>query len=202
MLFIGIEGDIGAGKTTAIAHLKATFARDCRIAFVDEPVAEWERLGLLDGVYGGGLSKGTFQHHALMSRIGPVARAFRDGASVVISERSPLTDADVFARTNLSGLEFTAYRATYDKIMDVLPPAIEWRFVFLEAPLGTLLARISARGRAAEAAVDAEYVRALQRAHAAFATVQQHRLRKVDASRSATDVAHDVEVAVRTFLGD
>ena len=38
---ISIEGNIGAGKSTILEHLKETYADNEEVAFVDEPVDIW-----------------------------------------------------------------------------------------------------------------------------------------------------------------
>ena len=47
VLLVLIEGNVGVGKSTLLAELRAEHGNDSSIAFVDEPVELWEQHGLL-----------------------------------------------------------------------------------------------------------------------------------------------------------
>jgi len=100
---ISIEGNIGSGKTTLFDALRARPAlRD--VIFVEEPVGLWEKIrddatgdSLLQRFYADPERYAfAFQTMAFFSRLALLAAA--PVGSTVVTERSLLTDRDVFAK--------------------------------------------------------------------------------------------------------
>ena len=60
---VNLEGNIGAGKSTLLRVLRAAYGGCGAVRFVDEPVAQWERAGLLAALYAGKMSPAAFHAH-------------------------------------------------------------------------------------------------------------------------------------------
>lgn len=149
-LFV-VEGVVGSGKTTQVRAIAEHFQDDPRVVVVEEPVEDWERLGLLDAMYKGQMSKSAFQFNALSSRMRLVRQALRSSADVVVLERSPFSDYLVFARSTLEGMDLVAYASTFQDHMDAfLDYNVKATFVYLKLPTDTAMERVHTRGRASE----------------------------------------------------
>jgi len=179
---VNLEGNIGAGKSTLLRVLKAAYGGCSAVRFVDEPVAKWERAGLL----------------AMVTRAAALKEALADPfAKIVISERSLASDRAVFAETQLSGADRDAYDLAYETIE--LPAVAATATVLLECPVEELTRRVSRRRRDGENNVSAEYLQMLEGAHERyFATLD--RASRVDASAAPDDVARDVVNAINGLV--
>jgi deoxyadenosine/deoxycytidine kinase len=88
-----------------------------------------------------------------------------DPRSAII-DRSIYEDAHIFARAlhemgNLSERDYTSYLRLYNLVVESLPPPA--LLIYLRAPVGVLVERITRRGRAIESGITAEYLRLLDR---------------------------------------
>ena len=98
---VSIEAAVGAGKSTLLTLLKVTL-KSPSVLFVPEPVDLWRETGMLERYYGGEMSALEFQLAALTTIYAPFARAITTpGVKVVITERSLLSNLEVFAKMNL-----------------------------------------------------------------------------------------------------
>lgn len=165
-----VEGNIGVGKSTTLAGLKARFADDSRVAFVDEDVVGWDRYGLLAGLYDGTLHKGLFQACALMPQIANLHRALQDpNVELVVTERSPWSNFHIFAEANLDATHLNAYEYVFMGMVELLKPFdLRVHMVFLDVPPETAMERLLSRARASEKTVAAEYIRLLDVHHRKF----------------------------------
>jgi thymidylate kinase len=195
---VNLEGNIGAGKSTLLRVLKAAYGGCSAVRFVDEPVAQWERAGLLAALYAGKMSPAAFQLTAMVTRAAALKEALADPfAKVIISERSLASDRAVFAGTQLSGADRDAYDLAYATIE--LPAVAATATVLLECPVEELTRRVSRRRRDGENHVSAEYLQMLESAHGRyFATLD--RASRVDASAAPDDVARDVVSAINGLV--
>lgn len=171
---ISIEGGIGVGKSTVMGHLRKTMPD---LFFIDEPVDLWEEAGLLDAMYDGSIPPGTFQIAALSTRMAPLLKAVREGHRVIVTERCPWSDLEVFTKANLpeGSVELTAYIMAYNALMTAMPPCVTLWNIYLTAKVDTLVERMETRNRPAErtACEDAKanrrkYLDKLQERHDAF----------------------------------
>ena len=167
---LSLEGLIGSGKSTQMQLLKERYKGDPRVVFVDEPVDDWNQLGLLEAMYNGQVDPGMFQLMALMSRIAPIQRALHSSAELIITERSPWSDYFVFARANLTGISLDTYAYTFSQIQKTLEDLvrIEATFVYLECDVDMAMARLKKRARSAEAGVPLAYMDLLRTKHEAM----------------------------------
>ena len=195
---VNLEGNIGAGKSTLLRVLKAAYGGCSAVRFVDEPVAQWERAGLLAALYAGKMSPAAFQLTAMVTRAAALKEALADPfAKVIISERSLASDRAVFAATQLSGADRDAYDLAYETIE--LPAVAATATVLLECPVEELTRRVSRRRRDGENRVSVEYLQMLEAAHQRyFATLD--RASRVDASAAPDDVARDVVTAINGLV--
>ena len=176
------------------AHVRSESA----VRFVDEPVAQWERAGLLAALYAGKMSPAAFQLTAMVTRAAALKEALADPfAKIVISERSLASDRAVFAETQLSGADRDAYDLAYETIE--LPAVAATATVLLECPVEELTRRVSRRRRDGENHVSVEYLQMLEAAHERyFATLD--RASRVDAAAAPDDVARDVVSAINGLV--
>ena len=195
---VNLEGNIGAGKSTLLRVLKAAYGGCSAVRFVDEPVAQWERAGLLAALYAGKMSPAAFQLTAMVTRAAALKEALADPfAKVIISERSLASDRAVFAETQLSGADRDAYDLAYETIE--LPAVAATATVLLECPVEELTRRVSRRRRDGENHVSVEYLQMLGSAHERyFATLD--RASRVDAAAAPDDVARDVVNAINGLV--
>jgi len=207
-ILVNIEGNIGIGKSTLLGKLRETYAAaGADVCFVDEPVAQWEEAGLLAAMYDGSLNAAVFQVMALTTRYAALVRALKSGAKLVISERSLYSDRAVFAGTHLTGADKDAYELSWASMLESLPDVPNCT-VLLDAPVPTLMARVSKRAREGEGAADddeggaggggvsADYLTTLEAAHEAFFSDCDHAKARVDATAPPDDVAARVLAAI------
>ncbi len=107
-VILSVEGNIGAGKSTLIQYLKKnlTSAEDVPIVYVDEPVEEWasvcstEGKTMLELFYADPKRYAfSFQMMAYISRLANLSEVVKNNPdSIIITERSLMTDYHVFAK--------------------------------------------------------------------------------------------------------
>lgn len=166
---VAVEGNIGCGKSTALAALAA---RGVRV--VPEPLAQW--AGLLEKFYA---DPGRWAL-ALSLRVLLSFHEARPGDSggddpgsgedsggecppaVVVYERSPLACRHVFTQLMLNdgrlGADDWDLFKEYWELLAWTPDVI----AYVHVPHDECLERVRRRGRAPEAAVNAEYLRKLE----------------------------------------
>jgi len=207
MRVIFLEGNIGAGKTSLLKALGEHFGD--RVRIVEEPVDLWEDSGLLAECYDGTVSRATFQHVALATKTAALAEALRETPEekLIIAERSPFSDAGVFAKAFLDEeVEQRAYKVAHDAAMRTIGP-LDCSFVFLEcASTATLAERIRTRGRNGESSIDMGLLAQLETLHTELKQTLQASGRTVlglDCSADAAEVFNRaVAFILFFFVGD
>ena len=195
MKLIFLEGNIGAGKTSLLKALGEHFGD--RVRIVEEPVDLWEDSGLLAECYDGSVSRATFQYVALATKTAALAEALRETPpdQLIIAERSPFSDAAVFAKAFLEEeVEQRAYGVAHDAAMRTLGP-LDCGFLFLEgASTATLTERIRKRGRNGVASIATGLLAKLETLHAELKQTLQASGRTVlglDCSKDSDAVFQD-----------
>ncbi|MEO0598063.1 MAG: deoxynucleoside kinase [Chloroflexota bacterium] len=152
--FIGIAGNIGAGKSTLTSMLAETFnwqpfyeanAENPYLADFYEDMKRWS------------FHSQTFflgkrlEHH----------RQLLDHPGSVVQDRTVYEDAEIFARNlhqqgNMTDRDYDAYRRLYQAVAAFLPaPDL---MIYLEADVQTLMGHIQKRGRDFERNISEEYL--------------------------------------------
>ncbi|HET7089963.1 MAG TPA: deoxynucleoside kinase [Anaerolineae bacterium] len=159
--YIAVEGVIGVGKTTLVRLLSKDFNA--------EPLLEvFEENPFLSDFYSD-RARYAFQTQIffLLSRYRQqhdvIPRALMHSA--LISDYTFAKDA-LFARLNLGGDEIAVYNRLHAALAEKIPkPDL---LVYLRAGLDTLMARIAARDRPYERAMDRRYIESLRLAYDGF----------------------------------
>jgi len=157
-----VEGLIGAGKSSQVRMLRDRLGDD--VVILEEPVEKWIESDLLQGFYNGQLSAPTFQMAVLVSLFGPLLSAVLRKPKLIISERSPFSNAGVFAKANLQGAELGAYMYTLKELMAALPD-VKVTSVYLETSVETAMQRVRHRDRDSESAISRDYLQLLHDLH-------------------------------------
>lgn len=180
---IAIEGNIASGKSSVISRLRCEFPE---ATFVDEPVDTWSDSGLLQAMYEGRITRGTFQLVALVTRYSSMFNK----SGFVVTERSTASDA-IFA-SMLTDNEKVAYDACHN-VLHIQPS----HFIFLHVPVDVAIERIKERNRGGEDRIDESYVRRLSDAHDEFFKATPHSF--VDATKPLDEVSRAVADAIRSI---
>jgi deoxyadenosine/deoxycytidine kinase len=171
-IVISLDGNIGAGKSTLLEALRIAMPD---VEVVLEPVGVWSALKDADGksllelfyedkrrwAY-------TFQNFALLTRSKALAEAMtRTKKTVIITERSPLTDRYVFAEMlrdsgDINELEWTLYLRWYDSFTKNIPVN---GVIHLTTDVARSADYIIRRSRAGEEGMSLDYLKALDLQH-------------------------------------
>lgn len=200
---VSIEGGIGVGKSTVMDALRRERPS---LMFIDEPVEKWEKCGLLKHMYANTINPGTFQIAALATRMAPILKAVREGARVIVTERCPWSDHEVFTKGNLEegSVERTAYQMAFDALLTAMPVNVQLHIIYLRADVDLLMQRIAWRARDSERVDGAAakeqrraYLDKLQTLHTKFfAEFPAASRQSVDASLPAAVVAQHALAAL------
>lgn len=184
--WVSVEAVIGAGKSSLLAALmKRSMFDRLRIGVfqVEEPVDAWERSGMLPAFYKDTVGEAAlFQNYVFATRIGKFSQAYHvalnyvlqndNRCAVIITERSPETDRDVFAYLQhksgaMSARQHSAYleqhRAWKLAVNEVRPDLYVW----LDTPVTEAQKRTVKRARPGENVPEA-YAVTLQERHEAL----------------------------------
>ncbi|MCX6063327.1 MAG: deoxynucleoside kinase [Caldiserica bacterium] len=159
-LFLAIAGNIGVGKSTLTRHLADKWG----LALLPEPVKQnpFLKLYYVDPKRWGLQSQLFF----LTQRV----RLFKEAGSLncaKIVDRTLYEDAEIFARTALSRVEYQIYLQLYEYLLENLP--VPDLVVYLRASTRTLSRRIQSRGRSFEKSLPTSYLRKLNDRYDAWA---------------------------------
>lgn len=184
-----IEGLIGAGKSKQIELLKEALS-DRDVVVLEEPVASWMDVGILQAFYTGELSAVAFQLSVLVSLFGPLLSAVLKKPKLIISERSPFSNYNVFAKANLSGVELDAYSYTYKELLKALPE-VNTTIILLDVAVEVAAGRIHTRDRISEDSISHDYLKVLQNKHNDLSEAVPHAVFiRLDAS-GTVEATHD-----------
>ena len=200
VVYVSVEGGIGAGKTTCMESLLQLYRNDPTVTVLLEPVDDWRRSGLLERFYGGGITSLEFQLVALATLTAPILKALHQPhATMVISERSPLSNIEVFAKMNLGEDDFVCYRLAYDALVTAMPTSVEHVTIYLDAPVDVIVRRIAARGREEESNIPLSLHQELRERHGRLYETIDHLKTRIDATASSTSVSEQLCLFIRTL---
>ncbi len=155
--FIGIAGNIGAGKSTLTGMLaehfnwKPFYEANAENPYLADFYDDMKRWSFHSQTFF--LGK-RLEHHRLLI----------DHPGSVVQDRTVYEDAEIFARNlyqqgNMNERDYDAYRRLYQAVASFLPaPDL---MIYLEADVDTLLAHIRKRGREFELNISADYLQQL-----------------------------------------
>ena len=176
-ILISLDGNIGAGKSTLLARIKAEIPN---VTVVQEPVASWLTMKNDAGESLLGLFykdtprwSYTFQNCALLTRLldtQDILSKIKSGeirTPIVITERSVLTDCNVFAtmlrkQGKMDTLEWELYMRWYTNFAKDLPYK---GIIHLTTSASTSKERIVSRNRSGEESIPMTYLDELDKAH-------------------------------------
>lgn len=156
-LFIGVAGNIGAGKSSLTALLSERFGwhpfyeANAENPYLADFYDDMTRWSFHSQVFF--LGK-RLEHH----------RQLLDHAGSAIQDRTVYEDAEIFARNlykqgNMSQRDYEAYRNLYKAVSAFLPPP--HLIIYLRASTPTLMSHIAKRGRDYEQNIDPNYIERL-----------------------------------------
>lgn len=165
-----------------------------------EPVAEWGEL--LDSFY---KDPARYSLAFSLEVLRGMSRVLDDEVQVTVVERSPLANRHVFTNMlyndgKLSPAEWAVYK-DYHAALGWVPDAI----VYLDVPTDVCMARVVARGRPCEAAVDVHFLRRVEFQYETMLKFANVPVSRVLGTGTAAEVARGVAEAVsgltRTLAG-
>lgn len=131
-----VEGNIGSGKSTIIKNLKNTLynLNNRKVIYLPEPVDVWESIkdssgkNIIECYYENQEENAfSFQMMAYISRIHQLRTAVKNNpGSIIITERSVLTDKNVFAKMlydekKIREIDYTIYLKWFDEFKKETP---------------------------------------------------------------------------------
>lgn len=181
-LCISVEGEIGAGKTTAIEHVTEELRdRGYNVVVIPEPVEKWKQIGILEEFYN---SVGKeeekhityeFQTYTFVTRVEYTLKAFRENpdAEIFISERSIFSDRYVFVenlKQILGRVRMKMYEDWWSMWKEVLPKCFteSLKMIYLKPSINSCQERVNIRKRDGEDKVSYEYQEGLRAVHEMF----------------------------------
>lgn len=161
-----IEGNIGAGKTT-ILKIIGKYFKD--VAFVEEPVSQWQDLGgmnLLESFYSDPKRWGfSFEFYSMLSKIKALLNVAESDKPIIIIERSILSNKIFIDISNeLGKLEPVEYRMlinTYNFYLEHVYPQLAG-VIYLDTPVDECIKRIIKRNRGEETSIERSYLELLK----------------------------------------
>jgi deoxyadenosine/deoxycytidine kinase len=175
MALFSVEGNIGAGKSTIIEHLKkyTKFIRGKDVIFIDEPVQEWQTVTdksgktMLELFYTNPSKYAfSFQMMAYISRLAMIEQAMKKNPDAIfITERCLLSDYEIFAQMlyeqgNLLEEEFTIYKKWFDYFNTIEIAG----FIYIKCDPKTAFDRCISRNRQGET-INFDYIDACHNKH-------------------------------------
>ena len=200
VLHVSIEGGIGVGKTTCMESILRLYRQDRTVAVLLEPVDDWRESGVLERFYGNQMSALEFQLLALTTLTAPILKALHDPlTTMIISERSPLSNIEVFAKMNLTEVDFICYKLVYDALIAAMPEDVEHVTVYLDAPVEVIQRRIAVRGRDEESNIPLALHQQLREGHERLYESLTHLKYRVDATATPERVTEQVCFFIRSL---
>ena len=141
-----IEGNIGAGKTTIINHLKTLFND---ILLVEEPVSEWQNINGENILEKKNLNMErwgySFEAYVLISKMNCLIKAAESEKKIILIERCMLSDKaffDVNVKNGLStSMETEMFNNLYNFLNDNVYPKLSG-IIYIDTPVDECINRI------------------------------------------------------------
>ena len=167
-MIFSIDGNIGSGKSTLFEELKVKFNTRSDIKFIEEPVDEWAEIKdetgktMLENYCSDHKKYAfSFQIMACVTRMKKLLDALQEpNIKFIISERSILTDKNVFAKMlfdseNISKMDYDIYKVFYDTHSSFIHIII---MVYIRTKPEICQQRVIKRNRKGEDMIPLEYL--------------------------------------------
>ena len=171
MQIIGIEGNIGSGKSSFLAYVKSKYPH---IIFLREPVTDWMNIKddnditILENFYTDQHKYAfEFQILAFQTRTQIMLNAIKANPSaIIITERSLCTDNYVFAKMmhdegNITTMQYQIYKNMYDYYIERCKPTT---ILYIDTEPKICAERIVKRNREGET-IQLEYLQNCDKYH-------------------------------------
>jgi deoxyadenosine/deoxycytidine kinase len=205
---ISIEGNIGSGKTTLFNLLRSSPVLH-NVFFIEEPVDLWNKI--FDDITGESILQRfyadpdryafAFQTMAFFSRLALLAEA--PTGCTVVTERSLLTDRDVFAKMlhdngNIDSLCYKIYLHNSASFSDVAPSKI----IYIKTDPVVCEDRISIRNRNGESKISIDYLIKCEEYHEAMIRNAQSEILVLDGNQDGAlrIMLHDALTSIENFI--
>lgn len=194
---ICVEGNIGAGKSTVLNHLRAAFPA---AEVFPEPVHEW--ADVLPLFYAKPAEWAlAFSLRVLLSFAKIKAPATAAGGLAIV-ERSPLANRHVFTQllyndNTMSREEWELFKEYSDEL-GWTPDLV----VYVHCPTETCLERVQTRARPGEDVIDIQYLKRIEFQYENMMRYVTCPVVRVDGSGVSPDVARAVEGVIRDFIAE
>lgn len=155
-----VEGNIGSGKSTLVKNLRDRLSnKNFKICFLQEPVDEWSNfkdengITILEKYYNDQIKYSfQFQMMAYISRLKVIRDALEKDYDIIITERSVLTDRNVFAKMlydskKLSKIEYSIYTKWFYEFLKDIP---QQNIIYLKTSPTIAYERVLKRARHGE----------------------------------------------------
>ena len=174
---ISLDGNIGAGKSTILNHIKELYENQTDIVFLPEPVSEWETIRdrvsnetALEAFYRDQEKYSfPFQMMAYISRLKLLQDAVEKYPNaIIVTERCLNTDRYVFAKMlydskKLKDIEYQIYLKWFDYFIDKFQNL--QKTIYMKTSPEICLERIRKRSRDGEENIALEYLRSCHNYH-------------------------------------
>lgn len=175
IMIVGLEGNIGAGKSTLVRFLKTQkFNRP--VVFVEEPVDEWNTIKdttgktALEHFYEDKTKYSfPFQMMAYISRLASIKREIEKAipGTIIVTERSLQTDKNVFEKMlydneHINEIEHQIYHKWFEEFSEI---AKLTHIIYLSTKPETSFARIQTRNRSGENGIPLDYIKKCDEYH-------------------------------------
>ena len=209
-ILLSIEGNIGVGKTTLITFLKNNlrWVDHLPVVYVDEPVDEWTAVCSDDGktmlelFYSDPKRYAfSFQMMAYISRLANLSTIIDNHPdSIIITERSLMTDYHVFAKMLHESKEITTEEYTiYCKWFHYFNQFETTAILYIKCSPETALKRCEERNRKGET-ITLEYLQKLQAKHEEWLMSEQDC--RVLTIHSENDMDDDMLWTIEDFISE
>ncbi len=172
---ISVEGNIGSGKSTLLENLKEKYKNNKNIIFLKEPVDEWENIKdkngntMIEKFYSDQKKYSfSFQMLAYISRLSLLKDTIKKNPdSIIISERSLITDKMVFAKMlyesgNIEEVEYQIYLKWFDYFSNDFPIL---KIIYIKSSPSICSDRINERARLGESEIPLSYLESCDNYH-------------------------------------
>lgn len=190
---VSIEGNIGAGKSTVLDHLRAAFPA---AAVFPEPVHEW--ADILPLFY----AKPAEWALAFSLRVLLSFTKIKAAPGLAIVERSPLANRHVFTQllyndNTMNREEWELFREYSDEL-GWTPDMV----VHVHCPPETCLQRVQGRARPGEEGIDIQYLKRIEFQYENMMRYVTCPVVRIDGSGTSPDIARAIEGVIRDFIAE